>query len=39
MKNIVETKVGEVDIIDGLSVQAIKSDIVDSIKCRKWIIL
>lgn len=35
MKNIVETKVGEVDIIDGLSVQAIKSDIVDSIKCRK----
>jgi hypothetical protein len=35
MKNIVETKVGEVDIIDGLSVQAVKSDIVDGIKCRK----
>ena len=35
MKNIVETKVGEVDIIDGLSVQANKSDIVDRIKSRK----
>lgn len=35
MKNIIETEVGQIDIIDGLSVQAVKSDISDCIKCRK----